>query len=149
MNVEDKIYRERLLLASILERFLAYLIDYFLISFVFVGIFWEQIAPLQQNYSAIINFVQEHFFYFVSLNLTYEFLFVFLYGATLGKMILKIKVISLGMLDRPSLIYSAIRALSKVMAEFLFYAPFFVVFFSPVHQALHDILGKTLVIKNA
>lgn len=148
MSAEEKIYREKLVLASILERFFAFLIDKFLISFVFALIVWDEVAPLQKDYFSIMTFFQSKILFFVGLDLCYEILFVFLYGATLGKIALKIKVISLGMLDRPNLLYSAIRALCKIIGENVFYAPFFMVFFSPIRQTLHDILGKTLVIKN-
>lgn len=149
MSAEEKIYREKLVLATILERFFAFLIDKLLISLVFVIIIWDEVAPLQKDYFSMMTFFQNKILYFVGLDLCYEVLFVFLYGATLGKIALKIKVISLSMLDRPNLLYSAIRALCKIIGENLFYAPFFVVFFSPIQQTLHDILGKTLVIKNA
>lgn len=149
MSVEEKIYREKLVLAPILDRLLAFLIDYFLISFVFSIIFWDELSPLQGDYVSVMNFVNERILYFMTLNLSYEFLFVYLYGATLGKIALKIKIISSEMLDRPSLIYSIVRTLCKFIGMYLFFAPFFVVFFSPIQQTLHDILGKTLVIKNA
>lgn len=149
MSIEDKIYREKLVLAGIGERFFAFLIDRFLISLVFVVIFWSEIAPLQKDYVSMIGFIEKRFLFFVALDFAYEVVFVFLYGATLGKIALKIKIVSIGIFDRPNLIYSAIRTLAKIVGENLFYAPFFVVFFSPIQQALHDILGKTLVIKNA
>lgn len=149
MSAEEKIYREKLVLASVFERFLAFLIDYFLISLVFTFIFWDELAPLKDNYASIMSFIEKRFLYFVGLQVCYEIIFVFLYGATLGKIALKIKVISLGILDRPNLIYSSIRAVGKIIGENLFYAPFFWIFFSPIQQTFHDILGQTLVIKNA
>lgn len=149
MSIEEKIYREKLTLASIVDRFLAFLVDKFLISIVFMIIFWGEISSIDQSYVAIAKFIANRIYYCIALDLCYESLFVFLYGATLGKMLFKIKVFSIQILDRPNFLYSFIRALCKVGGEyFLFYAPFFVVFFSPIQQALHDILGKTLVIKN-
>lgn len=148
MSVEDKIYRERLTLASIAERFFAFLIDKILVSFVFVVVIWNEIAPLQKDYVSVTNYLQTKILYFMGLEFIYEVIFLVLYGATLGKIALKIKVVSIGIFDRPNLIYALIRTMCKIIGENLFYAPFFYVFFSPIQQTLHDILGRTIVIKN-
>lgn len=148
MSVEDKIYREKLTLASITGRFFAFLIDEFLIALVFYIVFWEEFSSLSDNYVATIKFLESKVIYLVGLGVVYEVVFLVLYGATLGKIALKIKVISLGVLDRPSLIYALIRTISKALGRVFFYMPFFLVFLSPIQQALHDILGRTIVIKN-
>lgn len=149
MNIEDKIYREHIEIAKISHRFFAFLIDNFLVTLAFYLIFWEEMSSLPDSYVAMVEFLKGKVLYLVGLEFVYEVVFLSLYGATLGKMLFKIKVISLDMLDRPNLLYALIRTMCKILGKVFFYMPFFLVFFSPIAQALHDILGKTIVIKNA
>ena len=149
MSIEDKIYREKLVLAGIAERFFAFLIDKVLISIVFVVMIWDEIIPLQKDYVSVMQYLQNNILYFVALDFVYETIFICMYGATLGKIALKIKIVSLELFDRPRFIYVLIRTMCKIVGENLFYAPFFMIFFSPIRQTLHDFFGKTLVIKNA
>lgn len=149
MNIEDKIYREKLVLAGVIERFFAFLIDRILISVVFVVVIWGEIVPLQKDYVSVMQYLQSKILYFVALDVVYETIFTYMYGATLGKIALKIKIVSIELFDRPKFIYILIRTMCKIIGENLFYAPFFMVFFSPIRQTFHDFLGKTLVIKNA
>ena len=149
MSIEDKIYRENIEIAKISHRFFAFLIDEFLLALVFYIAFWEDFGAVSDNYVATMEFLRSKFVYLVGLELIYEVVFLNLYGATLGKIALKIKVISLDMLDRPNLVYCLVRTGCKILGKVFFYIPFFLVFFSPIAQALHDILGKTIVVKNA
>ncbi len=69
-----------------------------------------------------------------------------MYGATVGKILLKIKVVSLDELDNPNLMSSFIRAVVRIISEFLLYLGFLWAFFDKARQAWHDKAAKTVVI---
>lgn len=149
MNLEEKLFREEIVLASIPRRVVAFLLDKFLLTFVFTFIYWDDFSKLGGSYTQIVLFLNQVIVQFLLLNFVYEVLFLILYGATLGKIACKIKIVSTSLLDRPNLFYSSIRSVLKILGENLLYAPFALVFFTPFKQALHDLLGKTIVIKYA
>ncbi|HIY44050.1 MAG TPA: RDD family protein [Candidatus Helicobacter avistercoris] len=149
MNLEEILYREKIELATLTSRVIAFLIDKLLLSFVFTLIYWDSFSSVERSYVQIVGFLNQVIWQYLLLSFAYEAIFTFLYGATLGKIVCKIKVISTSLLDRPSIAFACIRSMVKILGEYLAYAPFFLVFFTPFQQALHDLLGKSIVIKNA
>lgn len=149
MNLEEKLFREEIVLASISRRVLAFLLDKFLISFIFTFIYWDAFVEIGESYVQIVNFFNQIIWQFLLLSYAYEVLFTNLYGATLGKIVCKIKVVSISLLDHPNFFYSCIRSMIKILGESFFYVPFCLVFFTPFKQALHDVLGKTIVVNYA
>lgn len=149
MNLEEILYRENIQLASFSRRVIAFLIDKFLLSLVFTLIYWENFSSLDRGYVQIVGFLNQVIWQYLILSFVYEALFLMLYGATLGKIVCKIKVISTSLLDRPNMVLSCVRSFVKILAEYLFYAPFCLAFFTPFRQTLHDLLGRSIVIKNA
>lgn len=149
MNLEEILYREEIVLAGIGRRIIAFLLDKILISFVFSLIYWNEFFSLSGSYVQIVTFFNQVILQFLLLSFVYEALFTLLYGATLGKIACKIKVISISLLDRPNIAFSCIRSAVKILGENLLYAPFVLVYFTPFRQALHDLLGKTIVVKYA
>ncbi|GAA7258653.1 RDD family protein [Helicobacter cholecystus] len=149
MNLEEILYREEIVLASIGRRAMAFLLDRILISFVFTLIYWNEFSALSGSYLQVVNFFYEVILQFLLLNFTYETLFTALYGATLGKIACKIKVISTSLLDHPNILFSCIRSAMKILGEYFIYIPFLLIYFTPFKQTLHDLLGKTIVIKYA
>ena len=149
MKLEEVLYREEIVLASIWRRVIAFLFDQLLIIFVFSLIYWDDLSALSGSYVQVVNFFNQVIWQFLLLNFVYEVIFIVLYGATLGKIMCKIKAISTALLDRPGIILSCIRSAVKILGGNLMYAPFVLVYFTPFKQALHDLLGKTIVIKYA
>lgn len=149
MSLEEKLYRENLELARVEKRILAFIVDKFIISFVFVVIYWDKFAQVGGDYYATIKIVETVFLQFLILNLVYETAFSMFYGATLGKILFKIKILSVDLLDHPQLFQALLRALLKMVGEILFYAPYLFAFLTPFKQALHDYFAKTIVVDNA
>lgn len=149
MDLEEKLYREELELASLWTRFFAFCIDNIILNFIFLLIHWDKFSPYLDNYSALVASMISVLWQMILLDLAYEIVFLAIYGATFGKMIFKIRIISVSLLDKPNLFYSSVRSFIKLLGKKLFYIPFLFVFFSPFRQTLHDFLGKTIVIKNA
>lgn len=149
MNLEEKLYRENIQIASLWSRVFAFLIDKILISLIFSLIYWDSLAPNINNPHALITLTSSLVWQLVLLNVIYEALFTFLYGATLGKLLFKIRIINIFLLDNPDLLSSINRAIFKILAEFIFYISYCFIFFSPIKQTLHDYLAKTIVVQNA
>lgn len=149
MDLEEKLYREEIQLASLLARFFAFWVDNLILASVFFLIYWNELSPYLNNYSALMEAMRSVLWQLLLFDCVYEVVFLVLYGATLGKMIFKVRVISVSLLDKPSFLHALIRSVTKLIGKGLFYAPYLLVFFSPFKQTLHDLLAKTIVIENA
>ena len=141
----QKLYHEGVTLASVNKRAFAMFIDEMIISLLFFFIIKDQIATLQTP-EAIVAYTQSLMVYVLLIKVAYQALFVGLYGATLGKMALKIKVVDQEYLDIPSWQAAIIRAVMRIVSEMLFYFGFAVALFSPVKRTWHDKFARTLVV---
>ena len=101
----EKFERENITLAPLKKRALAYLIDEILVSLLFIFIYVDQI-PDNATTEETITIINSLVFYVMVLKVVYQTFFVWMYGATLGRIAMKIKVISLGDLENPSLLFS-------------------------------------------
>ncbi|MDX1809378.1 MAG: RDD family protein [Sulfurospirillaceae bacterium] len=137
--------RENITLASIAKRAWAYTIDEVLISTIFVIIYMGMIPP-NATYEQIINLINGMFVYVVSLKIIYQTFFVWYYGATPGKILLKIKIISTENLENPSILSSLNRGIVRIVSESFFYLGFLWAFANPKRETWHDKIAKTLVI---
>ena len=141
----QKLHHEGVTLASVNKRAFAMFIDEMIISLLFFFIIKDQIATLQTP-EAIVAYTQSLMVYVLLIKVAYQALFVGLYGATLGKMALKIKVVDQEYLDIPSWQAAIIRAVMRIVSEMLFYFGFVVALFSPVKRTWHDKFARTLVV---
>lgn len=148
MNLEEKLYREDIKIAHLSHRFFALLVDEFLISLILTLIYWNEFSHIGSNYYQLSTFVASLVIPLTSLYFAYEVLFTFLYGATLGKMLFKIHIVTSTLLDKPSFLESLFRAIFKIAGRFILYISYCSVFFTPFRQTLHDYLARTLVVQN-
>jgi len=139
--------RENITLATIKKRAFAYTIDEILISVLFLVIYFGQI-PRDASYEETINLLNGLFTYIILLKIIYQTFFVWAYGATPGKMLVKIRVISTIDLGNPNMLYSLNRALIRIVSESLFYIGFLWAFTNPKRETWHDKIAKTLVIND-
>ncbi|NOX15999.1 MAG: RDD family protein [Epsilonproteobacteria bacterium] len=144
-QIIERFERENISLASIKRRALAYTIDEILISVLFLIIYFGKI-PQDASYEETINLLNGLFSYIIFLKIIYQAFFVWAYGATPGKMLLKIRVISTVDLGNPNMIYSINRALIRIVSESLFYMGFLWAFTNPKRETWHDKVAKTLVV---
>ncbi len=141
----QKLQRENLQLASINRRAIAMFIDELLISLIFFFVISDRVSALGTP-EAVVAYTQSLMVYVLLLKILYQALFVGLYGATLGKIAMKIKVVDHDYFDIPSWNASIIRAVMRVVSEILFYFGFVVALFSPLRRTWHDKFAKTLVV---
>ena len=141
----DKLHIEDKTLATINKRSFAFIIDELIISILFIVIFSDKFSQLQTP-EMINAFIQSWVVGILFMKVAYQSVFVWMYGATLGKMAMKIKIVSMDDFEKPTFGFSVIRAFFRVAGEILFYIGFIVAFFSKARLTWHDRFAKTLVI---
>lgn len=144
-EVIEKFERENITLAQFPKRFFAYFIDEILVSFLFVMIYIGSIED-SNNVEETISMINGLVLYIMILKVVYQTFFVWMYGATLGKIFMKIKVVSINDLENPAIIYSLNRAIVRIISESVFYIGFIWAFMNPKKETWHDKAGRTLVV---
>lgn len=144
-EIEDILHREEMNLASTSKRATAFLIDELLLSLILVLALWDSFAgakDMQEMIEVANLFIME----FLFLKIVYQAFFVMQYGASLGKLVMKIRVIEIASVQNPNVLSALNRAIFRVISELLFYLGFLWAFFDPARQAWHDKTAKTLVV---
>jgi uncharacterized RDD family membrane protein YckC len=144
-EIENLLYREQLTLAPVSKRSWAFLIDELLISFLFIIIIWDsfvQATTYEQMISLTNSFVLEY----MAIKIIYQTFFVSMYGASIGKILLKIRVIETQTLQKPRPFSAFNRAVFRIISEIIFYLGFLWGVLNPSKQTWHDLTAKTLVI---
>ena len=123
----------------------AFVIDDLAVSFLFMVIFWSQISSLR-TIEEINLFLTENFLIIMLIKILYHTFFVWQSGMTLGKYVMKIKVVVLQTGLIPPLHIAVSRAALRIVSETFFYLGFVMAFFNPMVQTLHDKLTGCVVI---
>ncbi|TXE86239.1 RDD family protein [Campylobacter volucris] len=140
----DKLEKEEVVLASFKKRTLAYIIDIFIVCIIVSIILFDKIS-LAQTYEEIHTLLLRFTGGILLLQFCYHTLFVYLYGATLGKMFLKIMVIDQELLDKPNLTQSILRSGIRQISE-IYGLGFAWALSNIVLKTWHDYAAKTVVI---
>ena len=134
-------------LASMRSRALAYMIDDLLMTVIIMVIFWESIVSISDDMDAMMQLMKiELVTPLIILKIIYHTFFVWYFGGTIGKIILKIRVIDADAWGRVYIFSSFLRAIGRIFSEMLFYVGFLIGFFNDGKKTFHDITGKTLVV---
>lgn len=80
------------------------------------------------------------------LKFLYQTFFIWYYGATVGKIVAKVRVIDYDNYSRVNLLQAALRSFARILSEMFFYIGFVFAFFNDGKQTFHDKISKTLVI---
>ncbi|MDD2896570.1 MAG: RDD family protein [Aliarcobacter sp.] len=134
-------------LASMRSRAFAFVIDDLLVTIIIMMIFWESILAVSQDMDAMMYLMKtELALPLIMLKVIYHTFFVWYYGGTIGKILVKIRVIDLNSWGRVSMLSSFLRSLGRIFSEMFFYFGFLIGFFNDGRKTFHDIVGKTLVV---
>ena len=134
-------------LASMRSRAFAFVIDDLLVTTIIMIIFWESIVALSSDIEAMMFLMKTDLVMpLIALKVIYHTFFVWYYGATVGKIIAKIRVIDVNSWGKVSLFSSFLRSIGRIFSEMFFYAGFLIGFFNEGRKTFHDITGKTLVV---
>ena len=144
-KLERDLSREGLEIAGSSKRIKAYVIDEMLITLIVMVAFWENFAK-EENIEVVIQTINSLFFVVIGLKVIYQTLFVYLYGATIGKIITKCMVVAYDDFSKPSLMASFIRANGRIVSEMIFYVGFIWAFMNQERQTWHDKMARTLVL---
>jgi len=144
-EIEDLLDREEIRLASIGKRSLAFFIDEMLLSMLLMVAMWDAFANAQ-TLEALVGITNSFVLEYIALKIIYQSFFIMQYGASLGKIAMKIRVIEIATLDNPNVLVALNRAIFRVVSEMLFYLGFLWALFDPSCQGWHDKTAKTLVV---
>ncbi len=132
-------------LAAFKKRAMAFLIDEMLLSFLLIIALGDSFLEAKTMEEMIIltnTFVLEY----MAMKIFYQAFFVMQYGASLGKIAMKIRVIEIKTMQKPNVIVSLNRAIIRVVSEMMFYLGFVWGMMDPARQTWHDKSAQTLVI---
>ena len=144
-EIENALHREGMKLASIKRRAMAFFIDEMLLSFMLLIALWDNFSEgmsLEETIVLTNTFVLEYMF----VKIIYQAFFVMHYGASIGKLVMKIRVIELNTLTNPNVLSALNRAIFRVISEMVFYLGFLWGMLNPSRQGWHDLTAKTLVV---
>ncbi|MFA6193138.1 MAG: RDD family protein [Sulfurimonas sp.] len=144
-EIENVLHREGITLAEIKKRGVAFFIDETLLSFLLIFALWDSFTAAK-NIEEIINLTNTFVLEYMVMKIVYQAFFTMQYGATLGKIVMKIKVIEIATLQKPTVLSSLNRAIFRIISETFFYLGFLWGIFDPSRQTLHDKTAKTLVV---
>lgn len=141
-------------IASNQKRVAAFVIDDLVISMFFFMIFYDQFSALFSNITVVdeavlasINaFLAQNLVVLLAIKVIYHTVFIWQSGMTLGKYLMKIKVIDMQTGDIPGFSKAFLRASVRIPSEVLFYLGFLMAFFVPLKQTLHDKLSNCVVV---
>ena len=132
-------------LASIKKRSMAFFIDEMLLSFILLIALWDSFIDAK-TVEEVIYVTNTFVLEYMAMKIFYQAFFVMQYGATVGKIIMKIRVIEIKTLHNPSVVSALNRGIFRVISEMIFYLGFLWGMLDPSRQAWHDKTAKTLVV---
>lgn len=144
-EIQNILHREDITLATIKSRGMAFFIDEMLLSFLLIlalGDSFFEAKTVEEMILLTNKFVLEY----MAVKFFYQAFFVMQYGATLGKIAMKIRVIEIKTLQNPNVIVSLKRSVVRIISEMLFYLGFVWGVMDPSRQTWHDKSAKTLVV---
>lgn len=144
-ELQDALHREGITLAEIKKRATAFFIDEMLLSFILIFALWDSFAAAK-TMEEIINLTNAFVLEYMTMKIIYQAFFVMQYGATIGKIVMKIRVIEIKTLQNPNVLVSLNRAIFRVISEMFFYLGFLWGMLNPTRQTWHDKTASTLVV---
>lgn len=147
-KIERFLDREELQLATIGRRSIAFFIDAFLLVIISIIIHFDAFSTLDPmlDQEGLLAFQIQILETYLPLTFIYQWIFTALYGATIGKIAMKIKVINLQTGDIPDWMVSLNRAGVRIISEYVMNLGFLWALFDPAKQGWHDKSAKTIVI---
>ena len=144
-EIENILHREGIILASNKKRAMAFFIDEMLLSFLLIIALWDSFS-VAVTMEQMINVTNTFLLEYMMMKIIYQTFFIMQYGASIGKIIMKIRVIELSTIQTPVTMSALNRAVFRVISELLFYLGFLWGLLNHERQTWHDITAKTLVV---
>jgi len=144
-NIENILHREGIALAPIKKRAMAFFIDELLLSFLLIFALWDSFSSAE-TMEEMINITNIFALEYMAMKIFYQAFFTMQYGGSIGKLIMKIRVIEIKTLQNPNVIVALNRGIFRVISEMLFYLGFLWGMLDPARQSWHDKTARTLVV---
>ncbi|MDR1614186.1 MAG: RDD family protein [Campylobacteraceae bacterium] len=142
-----KFESENITLSPLYKRAAAYIIDEIVITFFIFFAFSDVLQTADaQNNEALFMAVQYLAPYIILMKIIYQAFFVWMYGATVGKIAMKIRIISIIDGQKPTMLFSFVRANTRIISEAIFFIGFLWALQNFKKQTWEDITARTLVI---
>ena len=141
-------------IASNGKRVWSFVIDDMVINLFLMIIFSSQLTALmsgvteisEESVVVVNQFIMDNIAIVLAVKVLYHGILIWQSGMTLGKYIMKIKVVDMVSGTTPTLTQALWRASVRLLSEMLFYIGFIFAFFSPLHQTMHDKFSNCVVI---
>jgi uncharacterized RDD family membrane protein YckC len=143
-------------ISTISKRTLSFIIDDIVVGIFLIIIFYDQISALGVEASKyqdiedikviVDNFVINAIPIVLAIKVLYHSLLVWQSGMTIGKYILKIKVIDINSSQTPSFAQAVFRSVMRIVSEMPFYLGFLLAFITPKRQTFHDKVSNCVVV---
>jgi len=146
-DLDERLYRENITLASVEKRVFAHMIDDLILSILLFIIISDKISS-SSSAEEVILFINSFVLEFMVIKVVYHAIFTTMYGGSIGKILMKIRVVNIEDFDTPNPITSTNRAVVRILSESIFYLGFLWAFFEPHRQSWHDKTAKTIVIND-
>ena len=108
-------------------------------------ILWDTMSKAQ-TLESMISVTNSFLLEYMSIKIIYQTFFTMQYGGTIGKIIMKIRVIEISTLSHPGFLSAFNRSVFRVVSEILFYMGFVWAMLDPYRRSWHDRSARTLVI---
>lgn len=144
-DIENRLYQQQMSLATSKKRALAFFIDEMLLSFLLIMALGDSFLEAK-TMEQMINLTNTFILEFITMKFFYQSFFVMKYGATLGKIVMKIRIVNADTLEQPNVIIALNRSTVRVISELMFYLGFLWGMMEPTRQTWHDKSAKTLVV---
>lgn len=144
-DIEEALHREGLKLASVQKRGKAFFIDELLLSLLLIIAIGDSFFKAK-TMEEIIVLTNKFTLEYIAVKIIYQAFFIMQYGATIGKIVMKIRVINAKTLQKPDVLVSLNRSFVRVISEMLFYLGFIWGTMDLLRQTWHDKSAKTLVV---
>ncbi len=144
-EIQERLKREELVVAPIAKRAFAMFIDEALLSLLLIVVLWDAFTAAS-SVEEVINLTNAFVLEFMAMKIVYQTFFVMQYGATLGKILMKIRVVEVGTLATPGFLSAFNRGVFRIISEIFLYLGFLWGTMNPLHQTWHDKTARTLVV---
>jgi uncharacterized RDD family membrane protein YckC len=146
-------------ISSTKKRTLSFVIDDLVIMVLMIAIFYDQLMLIASHVPTVLtpealeafqeemkHFSTDNLLMVLSLKALYHTFFVWQNGMTLGKYLMKIRVVEIGTSMKPTFVKAFLRAILRIGSEAIFYLGFLLAFFLPLKQTFHDKFSDCVVI---
>lgn len=151
-QIQEILDREDIQLAGIDRRFVAFVIDSLIVSLIVCLLNFESLERISQSMQSndieqVILAMGPMLWQMIVLDVVYQWIFVAWYGASVGKILCKIEVVSIDLLDSPSVGKSFLRAILREFSQVVYYIPFVFALGDSFKRTLYDRLCQSIVIQ--